>query len=74
MAKYIAANPDIMSGQPVITGTRVPLSRILFLLKEGYTLEALHEEYPHISLDTLSKAIDEAIDAVNTTLHAKNVL
>jgi len=74
MAKYIQASPDIMSGQPVISGTRVPLSRILFLLKEGYTLEAIHEEYPHISLDTLSKAIDEAIDAVNTTLHAKNVL
>ena len=50
-----------MSGDPVIVGTRVPLSRILFLLKEGYTLEALHEEYPHISIETLSGAIDEPI-------------
>ena len=54
-----------MSGDPVIAGTRVPVSRILFLLKEGYTLEAIHEEYPHISTETLSGAIDEAITGVN---------
>ncbi len=62
-----------MSGQPVIAGTRVPISRILFLLKEGYTLEAIHEEYPHIPLVTLSGAIDEVIDVVKHTLHAKKV-
>ena len=62
-----------MSGDPVIVGTRVPVSRILFLLKEGYTLEAIHEEYPHISTETLSGAIDEAIAVLKHTLHAKKV-
>ena len=34
----------------------------------GYTLEAIQEDYPHIDRQTLSVAIDEAIDALNTTL------
>ena len=71
--KYIASTPSIMSGNPVIAGTRVPISRILFLLKEGYTLEAIHEEYPHIALPTLSGAVDEVIETVKHTLHAKTL-
>ncbi len=73
MSQYISATSDIMSGKPVIAGTRVPISRILFLLKEGYTLEAIHEEYPHIPLETLSGAIDEVITVINQTLHAKKI-
>jgi len=71
---YITSNPDILGGTPVIRGTRVPIGRILFLLKDGYTLDAIHEDYPHIDLKTLSGAVDEAIEAVNTRLHAKTVL
>ena len=65
MNKYISATPGIMSGKPVIIGTRVPISRILFLLKQGYPLEAIHDQYPHISIETLSKAIDEIVEIVN---------
>ena len=74
MGKYIISDPDILGGTPVIKGTRVPIGRIVFLLKDGYTLEAIHEDYPHIATHTLSSAIDEAIEALNTTLHAKKVL
>jgi uncharacterized protein (DUF433 family) len=74
MSKYIISDPDILGGTPVIKGTRVPIGRILFLLKDGYTLEAIHEDYPHIDIKTLSAAIDEAIEALNTKLHAKKVL
>ena len=74
MTKYISSDPDILSGTPVIKGTRVPIGRILFLLKDGYTLDAIHDDYPHIDIKTLSAAIDEAIDALNTTLHAKKVI
>jgi len=48
MTKYISSDPDILSGTPVIKGTRVPIGRILFLLKDGYTLDAIHDDYPHI--------------------------
>lgn len=64
MSKYITATPGIMSGKPVIVGTRVPISRIVYLLKQAYPLEAIHDQYPHISLETLSNAIDEIIEIV----------
>lgn len=59
MKRHIVSDPQILSGTPVIIGTRVPVSRIVFLLKDGYTLEAIHEEYPHISLKVLEAVIDE---------------
>jgi uncharacterized protein (DUF433 family) len=34
MKHYISSDPTILSGMPVITGTRVPIARILSLLKE----------------------------------------
>ncbi|HVF69702.1 MAG TPA: DUF433 domain-containing protein [Xanthomonadales bacterium] len=71
MKKYVVSDPNILGGTPVIKGTRVPIERILFLLKEGFTLDAIHDDYPHITVETLSKAIDEVIHAVNTTFHAK---
>jgi uncharacterized protein (DUF433 family) len=74
MAKYIISDPDILGGTPVVVGTRVPIGRILFLLKDGYTVEAIQQEYPHIALQTLSGAIDEVIDTLNTSLHGKKVL
>lgn len=44
---------------PVITGTRVPIARILFLLKEGYTIEAIHDEFPHVPVKTIEGAVNE---------------
>ncbi|HSW88228.1 MAG TPA: DUF433 domain-containing protein [Candidatus Saccharimonadales bacterium] len=67
MSKYITATPGIMSGKPVIAGTRIPISRIIFLLKQGYPLEAIHDQYPHVALETLSKVIDEIIEIVTNS-------
>jgi hypothetical protein len=39
--KYITSDPAILSGMPVIVGTRVPVARILSLLKEEYLLEEI---------------------------------
>jgi uncharacterized protein (DUF433 family) len=72
--KYLTADPEIMGGAPVIVGTRIPIEVILHLLKQGYPLEVIHDDYPQISLETLSGAVDEAIQVVTTSLHAKRVL
>lgn len=63
--KYIISNPQILGGKPVIVGTRIPIGQILFLLKEGFTLEAINEEYPHISKKILENAVDEAVELVD---------
>jgi uncharacterized protein (DUF433 family) len=71
MNTFIISDPQIMGGEPVIIGTRIPIAVILHLLKQGYPIEVIHDDYPQVSLKTLSGAIDEAIQVVTTTLHAK---
>jgi uncharacterized protein (DUF433 family) len=73
MKNYIVSDPNILGGTPVVIGTRVPIETILYLLKDGYPLEVIHDDYPQISMETLSGAIDEAIHQVNSVLHAKGV-
>jgi uncharacterized protein (DUF433 family) len=65
MKKYIISNPDILGGKPVISGTRIPVDQILFLLKSGFTIEAIHEEYPQLSKETISGTVDEAAEFLN---------
>jgi uncharacterized protein (DUF433 family) len=70
MAKYIISDPQIMGGAPVIKGTRIPIEVILHRLKEGNTLEAIHEMYPWVDKKNLTGAVEEAIQTITTTLHA----
>ena len=65
MSKYITATPGIMSGDPVIVGTRIPISRIIYLLSQGYTVQALHDEYPWVTIKILKGVIDEIVELVN---------
>lgn len=59
MKKYIISDPEILGGTPVIRGTRIPVDRILFLFKQGYTIDEIHHEYDHVDVKTLEKVLDE---------------
>ena len=65
MDKYIASDPHILGGKPVIKGTRIPVDQILFLLKDGFTVQGIHELYPHVKEQTIGGAIDEAVKLIN---------
>jgi len=56
----IISNPNILGGSPVIYGTRIPVSRILYLLSLGNTVSGIQKEYPQLSL----KQIKEVIAAI----------
>ncbi len=73
MGTYIVSDPQIMGGAPVVKGTRTPIEAILYRLKEGNSIEAVHQLYPWIDIPTLSGAIEEAIQTVTHVLHAKTV-
>lgn len=72
MKKYITSNPNILGGKPVITGTRIPVDQILFLLKEGFTIEAINDEYPQLSKKAISGIVEETVEILNK--HASQVL
>jgi uncharacterized protein (DUF433 family) len=72
--KYITSNPNIMGGEPVIKGTRIPIEVILYRLKEGNSIDVIHEMYNWVDKEILAGAIDEAIRAITITLHDKKIL
>ena len=44
------ADPQVMRGQAVLAGTRVPVSVILDCLAAGMTVEEITAEYPTVSV------------------------
>lgn len=74
MKSYIVSDPVILGGTPVIKGTRIPIARLVFLLKDGYTVDAIASEYPHVEKKVISKALDELVAKLNETSDAKKFL
>lgn len=73
MKTYITSNPKIMSGAPVIAGTRVPVAKIVYLLKDGFTIEQIGKQYPHVGLNKLRGAINELAQKVETIPYGSQI-
>ncbi len=56
----ITVNPDICGGKPTIRGLRFPVSRLLGLLAEGETPEAILRSYPYLELEDIHAALTYA--------------
>lgn len=53
----IISDPGIMTGKPVIEGTRITVELILTRLGEGRSVADIVEEYPHLSREQVEAAI-----------------
>ena len=51
MRNPITIHPDIQSGAPVFTGTRVPIKCMFDYLKGGETLEEFLRQFPSVTHD-----------------------
>jgi uncharacterized protein (DUF433 family) len=56
----IIKNPNILGGEPVFRGTRVPFKVLTDYLEGGDTLDQFLEEYPSVSRELAVAAIEEA--------------
>jgi uncharacterized protein (DUF433 family) len=63
-ANGIEVNQEVMDGLPVIGGTRIPVYLILEMLEAGLSLDAIHKEYPHLTIDQLRAAVSYAREQV----------
>jgi|SRR5882757_5462759 len=52
----IISNPDILGGEPVFEGTRIPLAHITGLIANGVDLAEIREDYPSLSEPDLQLA------------------
>ncbi len=72
--KYLSSKPDVMGGDLVIKGTRIPIEVILYRLADGQSISEIHELYPTPTLPVLKGAIREAVELVTPQLHDKTLL
>ena len=56
----IIRDPEILSGEPVFRGTRVPFQTLLDYLEGGNTLDEFLEQYPGVSREQTIAALEEA--------------
>ena len=56
----IIKDPNILGGEPVFRGTRVPFKVLTDYLEGGDTLDQFLEEYPSVSRELAVAAIEEA--------------
>ncbi len=53
----VVSDPDVMSGEPVVRGTRVQARTVLACLREGSTHVEIFEDYPTLPIDGIDAVI-----------------
>ncbi len=56
----IIRDPEILSGEPVFRGTRVPFQTLLDYLEGGDTLDEFLEQFPGVSREQAIAALEAA--------------
>ena len=59
--KRIVCNPDILSGKPVIRGTRISVEFLMELLANNWTHEEIMENYPQIKKEDILAALEYSL-------------
>ena len=62
--EYIAADPQVMLGKPVVRGTRITVELILEKLAAGETVEDLLGAYPRLSREAVLAALAYAAETL----------
>ena len=61
----ITVDREIMSGTPVFTGTRVPVSALLENLEAGVSLDEFLENFPTVSRDQAVRVLEHFRSTLN---------
>lgn len=62
----IEINPAIMTGKPVVRGTRITVELILEQLSTGHSVEEVIEDYPQLTHEDILAALGYAAQALST--------
>jgi uncharacterized protein (DUF433 family) len=60
----IVKDPEILGGVPVFRGTRVPFKNLLDYLEGGHTLREFLEDFPSVTREAATAALEHAKDLV----------
>ena len=56
----VTVSPDVMLGQPVVAGTRLPVYVIVEAVAEGASFEVVLEAYPFLCREDIAAALHYA--------------
>jgi uncharacterized protein (DUF433 family) len=60
LQKYISIDPEIQQGQPVFTGTRVPVQTLFWHLEKGITIKEFLADFPGVTEEQAVGVLDIA--------------
>lgn len=60
----VHSHPEIVSGEPVFIGTRVPARTLVDWLEGGYTLDQFLDNFPSVSREQAVAFLDQASDSL----------
>ncbi len=66
MQHPITISPNIQSGEPVFTNTRVPLKNLFDYLKAGHSLNDFLEDFPSVKKDHAIQVLEHFENLLNT--------
>lgn len=58
--KYITVDPEIQNGQPVFTGTRVPVETLFWHLEKGISIDEFLADFPSVTKEQAIGVIEIA--------------
>ena len=54
----VSIDPDVLSGTPVFTGTRVPVDALISNLEAGLTVDAFLDNFPSVSREQTLEVLE----------------
>lgn len=58
--RFIESNPSVMGGEPVISGTRIPVRAVAVRIDGGESIADLREDYPKVPQEAFEAALTYA--------------
>jgi uncharacterized protein (DUF433 family) len=62
--RLITVDPEIMSGEPVFTGTRVPVRNLVDYLTAGHTLDDFLKGFPGVKRSQAIRFLEQSSTAL----------
>ena len=66
LGRNIRVVPEIQKGQPVFSGTRVPVQTLFWHLEKGITIEEFLEDFPSVTKEQAIGVLEIANKIVNS--------
>ncbi len=64
----VHSHPEIVSGEPVFVGTRVPVRNLLDWLEGGHTLDEFLDNFPTVRREQAIAFLEQAAEALLSRL------